>query len=58
MSNYIKILQINVNRNASTTESVLQMAIELEIKILVVQEPWVIMNNSNEYRSVNHSSFK
>src|ERR1700710_1316735 len=33
------------------------MAIELNIKILVIQEPWVIFN-SNEFRSINHSSFK
>src|ERR1700710_2022818 len=33
------------------------MAIELNIKILAIQEPWVI-SNSNEFRSINHSSFK
>ena len=33
------------------------MAIELDIKILVVQEPWVIKCNK-EYRSINHPSFK
>ena len=54
MSN--KILQINVNRNASTTEHVLQTAIKLNISILVIQEPWVI-NSNNDYRSINHSSF-
>ena len=51
-----KILQINVNRNSSTTENVLQVAIELNIKILAIQEPWVIKNN-NIYRTINHSSF-
>ena len=44
------------------------MAIELNIKILAIQEPWVISNNSNEscsitnnsneFRSINHPSFK
>ena len=34
------------------------MAIELNITILAIQEPWVISNNSNEYRSINHPSFK
>ena len=34
------------------------MAIELNITILAIQEPWVIINNSNEYRSINHPSFK
>ena len=54
-----KILQINVNRNSITTENILQMAIELNIKILAIQEPWVIFNNnSNEFRSINHPSFK
>src|ERR1700710_706903 len=53
-----KILQINVNRNSITTENILQMAIELNIKILAIQEPWVIINNSNKFRSINHSSFK
>ena len=52
-----KILQININRNSITIENILQMAIELNIKILVIQESWVI-SNSNEFRSINHSSFK
>src|ERR1700709_2484815 len=53
-----KILQININRNSITTENILQMAIELNITILAIQELWVIINNSNEYRSINHPSFK
>ena len=58
MSNYIKVLQFNVNRNSSTTENVLQTAIELDIKVLVIQEPWVIVGNNNrEYRSIIHSSY-
>ena len=52
-----KILQINVNRNAGTTEHVLQLAIELNISILAIQEPWVISSDDNNYRSINHSSF-
>lgn len=32
----IKILQINVNRNAITTENILNMAIELNISILAI----------------------
>ena len=39
MSGNLKILQINVNRNPSTTEHVLQLAIELNISILAIQEP-------------------
>jgi hypothetical protein len=57
LMNNIKILQININKNATTTENVLQIAIELDIKILVVQEPWVIESN-REYRSINHPNFK
>jgi hypothetical protein len=55
-----KVLQINVNRNSSTTENILQMAIELNIKILAIQEPWTIqtqVNNTPIYRSINHRSF-
>src|ERR1700710_2940136 len=33
------------------------MAIELNIKILAIQEPWVI-NNSNKYRFINYPSVK
>src|ERR1700691_3452145 len=54
----IKILQINVNRNSRTTENVLQTAIELNIDILAIQEPWTILVNTNEYRSINHTSYR
>jgi len=43
MSNYVKSTIINVNRNRTTTENVLQIAIELDIKVLVIQELWVIV---------------
>ena len=51
-----KILQFNTNRNASTTENVLQEAIKLNISILAIQEPWIIETGST-YRSINHPSF-
>jgi len=58
MSSYVKVLQVNMNRNSSTTENVLELAIELDIKVLVVQEPWVITGDNNrEYRSIIHPSF-
>jgi hypothetical protein len=57
MNRETKVLHINVNRNPSTTEHILDIAIELHIKIVAVQEPWTIKINSNEYRSINHSSF-
>jgi len=58
MSSYVKVLQVNMNRNSSTTENVLELAIELDIKVLVVQEPWVITGDNNrEYRSIIYPSF-
>jgi hypothetical protein len=58
MSSYVKVLQINVNCNSPITENVLQIAIELDIKVLVIQEPWVIAGNNNaEYRSIIHPSY-
>ena len=53
-----KILQTNINRNSITIENICQMTIELNIKILAIQEPQIISNNSNEFRSINYSSFK
>ena len=36
----------------------MQTAIELDIKVLVIQEPWVIAGNNNrEYRSIIHPSY-
>ena len=47
-----------MNRNSATTENVLELAIELDIKVLVVQEPWVIIGDNNrEYRSIIYPSF-
>ena len=58
MSSYIKVLQINVNRSSPTTENVLQTAIELDIKVLVIQEPWVIAGNNNrKYHSIIYPSY-
>ena len=57
MNKETKILYINVNRNPNTTKYVLQIAIELYIKIIAIQEPWIIKSSSNEYRSINYSSF-
>jgi hypothetical protein len=35
----IRILQMNLNRSQAVTENTLQIAIELKIDIIVVQEP-------------------
>ena len=54
-----KILQINVNRNAITTENILNMAIELNISILAIQELKIFNLDKEEAttRSVLYSSF-
>ena len=47
-----------MNKSLSTTEHVLQLAIELNISILAIQEPWTIGSEAKGFRSVNHTSFK
>jgi len=53
-----KILQINVNKSSPITEHTLQVAIELLVDILAIQEPWTIREPDLSYRSVYHPSFK
>ena len=36
-----KVLQCNLNKNMQTTEATLQLAIELGVGIIAVQEPWL-----------------
>jgi Endonuclease-reverse transcriptase len=61
MNSSTKVLQVNLNRSSIATESALQVAIELKVDILVVQEPWLAPNTSQaDYtttRSVLHSAF-
>ena len=60
ISSSIKILQVNLNRNSIATESILQVAIELRIDLVLVQEPWVIKEPELDYstvRSIIHPSF-
>ena len=45
ISSSLRVLQVNLNTSAVATESALQVAIELKIDLLVVQEPWVIPRN-------------
>ncbi|EMD84674.1 hypothetical protein COCHEDRAFT_1019008 [Bipolaris maydis C5] len=43
------------------TESTLQLAIELKVDIIAIQEPWIAPSSSNNYeapRSIAHQSFK
>ena len=51
-----KILQVNLNSAAHNTESALQVAIKLDINIILVQEPFII-GDSDEIRSISHPSF-
>jgi hypothetical protein len=39
ISSSIRVLQVNLNRSAPATESALQIAIELKIDLIIVQEP-------------------
>jgi hypothetical protein len=56
----IKTMQINLNRSAPATESALNLAIELGVHIIAIQEPWVLLGPNNDYtntRSVIHQGF-
>lgn len=55
---YIRVLQANVARKSPATEGLLQLAIELKIDIILIQEPFIISSsNPQEVRSINHPSF-
>ena len=55
----LKVLQVNLNRSTLATESVLQVAVELGVGLVVVQEPWVLAPDQDytKARSVLHPSF-
>ena len=61
VDNSLRILQVNLNRSAQATESALQVAVELAIDLVAVQEPWLVHSQTpQDYthtRSVNHPSF-
>ena len=62
ISSNTKVLQVNLNKSAAATESALQLAIELKVDIIVVQEPWLVQLADNELdysttRSIAHSAF-
>jgi len=60
-NNSFKVLQVNLNRSGPATESALQIAIELKIDLIIIQEPWIIPKNQDpDYRntrSILHPSF-
>jgi ribonuclease HI len=61
ISSNTRVLQVNLNRSLVATESALQVAIDLKIDILFIQEPWIIQSDSSDdystARSVSHPSF-
>ena len=60
MLDNIKILQANLNKSTQATESTLQLAIELKIDIIAVQEPWLTLTRNNDYagtRLINHPAY-
>ena len=60
MLDNLRILQANLNHDQIATESALQLAVELSIDLMVVQEPWIVAPGKDDFtdcRSVNHSSF-
>ena len=62
ISSNIRVLQVNLNHSQPATESALQLAIELKIDLVIVQEPWLLTRppEATDYsntRSVLHPSF-
>lgn len=61
MDHNLRILQVNLNRSPMATEHTLQLAVELAIDLIVIQEPWLVNPQTNDNylgtRSVIHSSF-
>ena len=61
-TNNLRILQINLNKSVQATESALQVAVELAIDLVIVQEPWLCLIQQtppdfSDTRSVNYPSF-
>ena len=60
INNNLRVLQINLNTSFIATESALQVALELKIDILAIQEPWVPYTPSSNFantRSINYLGF-
>ena len=58
----MQVLQVNLNKNQFATENALQLAVELQIDIIVVQEPWLIPRQSlspdyTNTRSIQHNGY-
>ena len=61
ISTSIKVLQINLNKSSIATESALQLAIELKVDLVLVQEPWLVPRDPTKdwssTRSILHPSY-
>jgi ribonuclease HI len=61
ISSNIRILQVNLNKYGPATENALQIAIELKVDLIVVQEPWLTkVSEPPDYsnaRSTLHQGF-
>lgn len=56
----LRVLQANLNKSMTATESTLQLAIELKANIIAVQEPWLAPTTNDNYaqaRSTTHQAF-
>lgn len=58
----LRVFQINLNKSQHATESVLQLAIELQVDLILVQEPWLTPSEQSQRkfrntRSISHPNF-
>jgi ribonuclease HI len=58
ISSSLRVLQVNLNRSQISTETTLQLAIELKVDIILVQEPWLVQGDWAKTRSIAHPAFK
>jgi len=62
ISDNTRIIQVNLNRSQAATKNTLQLAIELKVDIIVVQEPFITRGDDGNIdlitaRSIAHPSF-
>lgn len=61
MRNNLKIIHVNLMKSSEATESLLELAIEFDVSILLIQEPKIIKNTSStgeiSFHSINHPAF-
>lgn len=61
MKGNLKVIQANLMKSSAATESLLQLALELDASILLIQEPRIIKSTSSmgetSFRSINHPAF-